>query len=449
MEEQSRETFGSRMGFIFAAAGSAIGLGNIWRFPYLVGMYGGAAFLIVYLIFVAIIGVVCFVGEVALGRHTKQSNVGAFKKIKPSWSNVGLIGIIAGFMILSFYGVVGGWSIYYFFKAIAGFPSIDPSVCADMFVGFISNPISPLIYTAVFMLATIYIVYSGVQDGIEKYSNIMMPVLLVIIIILAIRSMTLPGANAGLEFYLKPDFSKITGETLLAALGQVFFSLSLGMGSILTYGSYLSKNENVPFVSTIVPFMDTFIAFMAGLVIFPAVFAYGFEPTSGAGLVFITLPAIFSEMPAGILFGAAFFFLIFLAALTSAISLLEPVVAYMMEEHGWERHKATLIMGGLIFCVGIFASLSNGVLSGFKVGGLVLFDLLDYVSGNLLLPISGMLTAIFIAWIWGSDNALKEATNDGTIQFAWGKLWANVLIKYVAPILIAVVFMSSIGIIKI
>ncbi|HHV07445.1 MAG TPA: sodium-dependent transporter [Firmicutes bacterium] len=449
MTGESRETFGSKMGFIFAAAGSAIGLGNIWRFPYLVGMYGGAAFLIVYLVMVAIIGIVCFVAEVSLGRHTRQSNVGAFKAIKPSWAPVGLIGIIAGFMILSFYGVVGGWSIYYFFKAIAGFPSADPGVCGDMFGSFVSHPVSPLIFTALFMIATIYIVYSGIQDGIEKYSNIMMPALFVIIVILAIRSVTLPGASAGLEFYLKPDFSKITGETLLAALGQVFFTLSLGMGSILTYGSYLSQDENIPSVCTTVPLMDTLIAFLAGLVIFPAVFAYGFEPTSGGGLVFITLPAVFSEMPAGILFGSAFFFLIFLAALTSAISLLEPVVAYMIEEHGWERRRATVIMGSIIFAVGIFASLSNGVLSGFKIGGMVLFDLLDYISGNWLLPISGLLTAIFVAWVWGSDNALQEATNDGTVEFAWGNLWANVLIKYVAPILIAIVFLSSIGLIKV
>ncbi|HHT70036.1 MAG TPA: sodium-dependent transporter [Firmicutes bacterium] len=449
MGGESRETFGSRLGFIFAAAGSAIGLGNIWRFPYLVGVYGGAAFLVVYLAIVVIIGVVCFISEVALGRHTRQSNVGAFKAIKPSWAPVGLIGIIAGFMILSFYGVVGGWTIYYFFKAIAGFAFPDPGASTDLFVGFISNAILPLIYTAIFMATTIYIVYKGIQDGIEKYSNIMMPALFVIIIILAIRSLTLPGAGAGLEFYLKPDLSKIDGETLLAALGQVFFSLSLGMGSILTYGSYLSQDENIPFVCTIVPMMDTLIAFLAGLVIFPAVFAYGFEPGSGGGLAFITLPAVFNEMPAGNLFGGAFFFLLFLAALTSSISLLEPVVAYMMEEHGWERKKATITMGGLIFVVGIACSLSNGIWSGFIVLDRNIFDLLDFISGNVLLPISGMLTAIFVAWVWGSKNALQEATNDGTIEFAWGNLWANVLIKYVAPILIAVVFMSSVGIIKI
>lgn len=445
---ETRETFGSRIGFIFAAAGSAIGLGNIWRFPYLAGMYGGAAFLVVYLAIVLIIGVVCFIAEVALGRHTRRSNVGAFKAIKKSWAPVGLLGIIAGFMILSFYSVVGGWTIYYFFRAISGFAFADPSASADLFVGFITNPLLPLIFHALFMGATIWICYNGVKDGIEKYSNIMMPALFVIVIILAIRSLTLPGGAAGLEFYLKPDLSKITGESVLAALGQVFFSLSLGMGSILTYGSYLQKDENIPFVSTVVPLMDTSVAFLAGLVIFPAVFAYGFEPTSGGGLAFITLPAVFAEMPAGNIFGAAFFFLLFLAALTSAISLLEPVAVYMVEEHGWERKRAIIIMGSIMFVVGIAASLSQGVWSGFTVGGKVFFDLLDYISSNILLPSSGMLTAIFVAWVWGTKNALQEVTNDGTINFGLGNLWGNLLIKYVAPILIAIVFLSSIGLIK-
>lgn len=449
MHQQSRETFGSQLGFIFAAAGSAVGLGNIWRFPYLVGMYGGAAFLVVYLAIVAVIGIVCFIGEVSLGRHTRQSNVGAFKTLNKPWAPVGLIGILAGFMILSFYSVVGGWTIRYFFQAIAGFSFADPSASGDFFVAFISSPLAPVIYHAVFMAATIWIVYNGVQDGIEKYSNVMMPALFVIIVILAIRSLTLPGGQAGLEFYLKPDFSKITGEVLLAALGQVFFSLSLGMGSILTYGSYLSKKENIPFVSTVVPLMDTLVAFLAGLVIFPAVFAYGFEPGQGGGLAFVTLPAVFDAMPAGNLFGGAFFFLLFLAALTSAISLLEPVVACMVEERGWERKKATLVMGGIIFSVGVLASLSNGVLSGISFFGNNFFDFLDKTSGNILLPISGLLTSLFIAWIWGSNKALKEATNDGTINFSWGNLWANVLIKWVAPILITVVFLSSIGIIKV
>jgi NSS family neurotransmitter:Na+ symporter len=243
-----------------------------------------------------------------------------------------------------------------------------------------------------------------------------------------------------------PDISKFSAEAALAALGQVFFSLSLGMGSILTYGSYLSKKENIPNVSLIVPLMDTTIAFIAGIVIFPAVFSYGFEPSSGAGLTFVTLPAVFSEMPLGQLFGAAFFFLLFLAALTSAISLLEPLIAYMIEEHGWSREKAALIIGGIIFIVGCFASLSMGPLSGFKIGGLVFFDQLDWVSNNLLLPIGGMLTALFISWIWGTKNVLNEVTNEGILDFGLGKFWANVMLKFIAPALVFIVFLTGLNI---
>jgi NSS family neurotransmitter:Na+ symporter len=443
---KEREGFASRIGFIFAAAGSAIGLGNIWRFPWLVGAYGGAAFLAMYLIIVALVGITMFMGEVALGRYAQRSNVGAFKKVNKSFSWLGSIGLIAGFMILSFYSVVGGWVIYYCFRAVIGFNMTDPTLTEQLFVGFISNPLSPLFFHALFMALTIWICYNGVKDGIEKYSNIMMPALFVIILILAVRSLMLPNAIEGIKFYLVPDISKFSAEAALAALGQVFFSLSLGMGSILTYGSYLSKKENIPNVSLIVPLMDTTIAFIAGIVIFPAVFSYGFEPSSGAGLTFVTLPAVFSEMPLGQLFGAAFFFLLFLAALTSAISLLEPLIAYMIEEHGWSREKAALIIGGIIFIVGCFASLSMGPLSGFKIGGLVFFDQLDWVSNNLLLPIGGMLTALFISWIWGTKNVLNEVTNEGILDFGLGKFWANVMLKFIAPALVFIVFLTGLNI---
>lgn len=443
---KEREGFASRIGFIFAAAGSAIGLGNIWRFPWLVGAYGGAAFLAMYLIIVALVGITMFMGEVALGRYAQRSNVGAFKKVNKSFSWLGSIGLIAGFMILSFYSVVGGWVIYYCFRAVIGFNMTDPTLTEQLFVGFISNPLSPLFFHALFMALTIWICYNGIKDGIEKYSNIMMPALLVIILILAVRSLMLPNAIEGIKFYLVPDISKFSAEAALAALGQVFFSLSLGMGSILTYGSYLSKKENIPNVSLIVPLMDTTIAFIAGIVIFPAVFSYGFEPSSGAGLTFVTLPAVFSEMPLGQLFGAAFFFLLFLAALTSAISLLEPLIAYMIEEHGWSREKAALIIGGIIFIVGCFASLSMGPLSGFKIGGLVFFDQLDWVSNNLLLPIGGMLTALFISWIWGTKNVLNEVTNEGILDFGLGKFWANVMLKFIAPALVFIVFLTGLNI---
>ncbi len=444
--QKTREGFASKIGFIFAAAGSAIGLGNIWRFPWLVGAYGGAVFLVIYLAIVVLVGITMFMGEVTLGRYAQRSNVGAFKKINKSFAWIGGIGLIAGFMILSFYSVVGGWVIYYFFRSIIGFGMTDPALTDQLFSGFISNPVLPILFHALFMALTIWICYNGVKDGIEKYSNIMMPALFLIVVILAIRSLMLPGAAEGIKFYLVPDLSKLTTKTALAALGQVFFSLSLGMGSILTYGSYLGKEENIPQVSLIVPLMDTVIAFFAGLIIFPAVFSYGFEPSSGPGLTFVTLPAVFSEMPLGQLFGGAFFFLLFLAALTSAISLLEPIIAYMIEEHGWNRKRASITIGGVIFIVGTFASLSMGPLSGFKIADLVFFDQLDWVSNNLLLPLGGMLTALFISWLWGTQNALREATNNGLLKFELGNFWANVMLKYVAPALVFIVFLTGLGI---
>lgn len=450
MSEQNstREGFASKLGFIFATAGSAIGLGNIWRFPWLAGSHGGALFLIVYLGIVLFIGITLMIGEITLGRHTQRSNIGAFKKVAPGWTWVGGMGLLAGFLILSYYSVVGGWTIYYIFRSLVGFHTVDPKVTGAIFEGFILHPFYPLIFHAIFMGLTIWICYQGVQSGIEKYSNIMMPALFAIVIILAIRSVTLPGAIKGIQFYLVPDWSKFNTETFLAALGQVFFSLSLGMGSILTYGSYLGKKENIPQVGVIVPIMDTFVAVTAGFIVFPAVFAFGFEPGQGPGLTFVTLPAVFSKMPLGNLWGAAFFFLLLLAALTSSISLLEPLTAYMMEEHGWERKRATVILGSIMFVIGIAASLSLGVWSGFKIGGKVFFDQLDWVANSILLPLGGMFTAIVVAWVWGTKNALREVTNDGTLKFGLGNFWANVMLKYVSPALVAILFLTGIGLIK-
>ena len=445
-----RESWASRIGFILAAAGSAIGLGNIWKFPYLAGQGGGAAFVFVYLLAVAFIGLTVMLAEFAIGRAAGLDAIGSFKKLAPRtfWWVTGAFGVLAAFMILSFYGVVGGWSIAYIFKMLFGsLANLSGEEYSNIFVNFITGTTEPILWQLVFMGLTIGIVVAGIQGGIEKWNKILMPAIFVILLLLIVRGLTLEGAMAGIEFYLKPDFSKINGGVILAALGQAFFSLSLGMGAILTYGSYLNKKENIPQVSLIVPIMDTLIAFLAGFIIFPAVFSYGFEPASGPGLTFVTLPAVFSEMPLGQLFGAAFFFLLFLAALTSAISLLEPLIAYMMEEHNWKRQQAALVIGGIIFVVGIFASLSMGPLSGFKIAGLVFFDQLDWVSNNLLLPLGGMFTSLFIAWIWGTQNALKEITNDGLLNFGMGNFWANVMLKYVAPVLVFLVFLTGLKII--
>ncbi len=444
-QTKDRETFGSRIGFIFAAAGSAIGIGNLWRFPWLVGANGGGAFLLLYLIILVVVGVSLFMAEVALGRATKSSNVGAFRKIRPSWAPVGILGPLASFITLCFYSVVGGWIMFYFFRALAGFKVADPSFTADIFSQFTEHSVWPIVFHGIFLTLTALICFKGVRGGIEKYSRILMPALLVLCLILAARSLMLPGALEGLKFFLVPDFSVITPKTILYALSQVFFSLSLGVGAMLTYGSYLPKEESLPRVSLIVPLLDTLVAVMAGLIIFPIVFTYGFQPAEGVGLTFITLPAAFSEMPAGNLFGGLFFLLFFVAAISSTISALEAVVAYFMEEHEWSRKKGTFVSTAIIFVIGCFAALSFGPLSGFTIGGENIFGQLDWLVAALIQPLGGMLTAVFVAWVWGKKAALQEITNDGLINFRLGNVWVDVMLKFVAPVIVIIIFLAGIG----
>ncbi|MEA4883324.1 MAG: sodium-dependent transporter [Clostridia bacterium] len=447
-QDQKREIFGSRLGFLFAAAGSAIGLGSLWRFPWLVGANGGSAFLIIYLVIAVFIGISLFMCELVLGRATQSSNVGAFRKISPSWASLGGLGPLAAFLILCFYSVVGGWIIYYFFRTIAGLNITDPALTAELFNNFTADPVLPLVLHGIFMGLTMLICYKGVVNGIEKASTIMMPILFAIIVPLAVRALTLPGAAEGLRFYLVPDFSRVTAKTFMDAMGQVFFSLSLGMGATLTYGSYLGKHENIPVLSLIVTLVDVLIGFMAGIIIFPIVFSFGFQPGAGTGLTFITMPAIFSEMPAGKLFGSIFFFLFFLSALTSSISLLEAAIAYLIEEHGWDRKRATLVSGTVSFVVGCLASLAMGPLSGFTIKGLNFFGQLDWVSATILQPLCGILTAILVSWIWGSRNAIQEITSDGRVKFALASIWTNVILRCVAPISVGLIFLAGLGVIR-
>ena len=444
-EKKQREQWNSRLGFVLAAAGSAIGLGNLWRFPYLAGQNGGGAFVAVYLGLLVIVGFTIMLAELTLGRYTQLNAIGAYKKISEKWAWVGALGVLAGFMILSFYSVVGGWVINYVIKALTGaFNTADMDALGGMFGGMITNPFNPIIYHAIFMILTLGIVLGGIKGGIEKYSKILMPALFVMLFAIMIRSITLPGAMEGVKYFLVPDWSAINGGVILAALGQVFFSLSLGMGCMVTYGSYISKDENLLKSSLSVPLLDTGAALLAGLAILPAVFAFGFDPAEGPGLVFVTLPAVFSQMPLGGLFGVAFFLLVLFAALTSAISLLEVVVAYVIDEWKWARQKATLVIAGVIFLVGVPASLSIGPWSSFHIlPNMGIFDTLDFISGKILLPLGGMLLAIFLGWVWGIKNAIKEATNDGKLTFPLATVW-TVLIKYIAPVAIAVVFFEGI-----
>ena len=446
MEIKTRGNWSSQFGFIAAAAGSAIGLGNIWRFPYMVGRYGGAAFVLVYLAIIIFIGVPVMNSELLIGRKSERNAVGAFKVLAPGtpWFIVGAMGILAGFIILSYYSVVAGWAVAFIFKS--GAYMATGADYANIFVGHITSSAAPIIWHAIFMFICIGIVAAGIEKGIEKYSKILMPLLVLIMLVLIIRSVTLPGAGEGLSFYLKPDFGKLSAEGILAALGQAFFTLSLGMGCMIVYGSYLKKDQDIPANSYWIAGADTGIALLAGLAIFPAVFAFGLDPGEGAGLTFITLPAVFAAMgPMGHFFGILFFFLLTIAALTSAISLLEVVSAYFIDEAKWNRKKAVWIMGIIIFLLGIPSSLGQGVWSGVKIiGGRDILDSLDFLANNTLLPLGGFLLCIFIGWFWGTTKATEEA-NIGAKSIKLGTTY-SFLIKYVIPVAIFIVFLKSTGV---
>jgi NSS family neurotransmitter:Na+ symporter len=436
-----RESWGGKLGFWLAAAGSAIGLGNIWRFPYLAGANGGAAFVFIYLLLVLTIGFSVMLAEFAIGRHTNLNAVGAFQKLKGGpWQIAGWMGVIAGFVILSFYSVIGGWTIKYIISSFTGMISTSTD-STEYFLNFIANGPQTVLYLAIFMAITIFVVYRGVGKGIEDTCKILMPALFAILVILIIRAVTLPGAFAGIDFYLNPDFSKITGKTILAALGQAFFSLSLGMGCMITYGSYIkSKKDSLPKAAAIITLLDTSAAFLAGFVIFPTVFAFGAEPGAGPGLTFITLPKVFALMPGGQIWSALFFLLLCVAALTSAISLLEVVVAYAIDNLKWPRHKAALSIGGVIFLLGIPSALSQGAVS-LNVLGMSFLDLLDFISNNILLTVGGLLISLFVGWII-PDIAKKETTSHGPFAFQTLWLW---ICRVVAPVAIFIIILGGFG----
>ncbi len=445
-QNHKRGLWATRMGFILAASGSAVGLGNVWKFPYITGQNGGGAFVLVYLICIALVGLPIMLAEFTIGRKTSLNPVGAFYELRPGtpWVGIGFMGVLAGFLILSFYGVVGGWTLAYMVNALTH--SLDqftnPAEAGKFFGSFIGNTGEVIFYHAAFMGLTIAIVIKGVHGGIEKACEILMPTLVLMLIILMIRALTLDGAMEGLKFYLYPDFSKLSGEAILLAMGQAFFSLSLGMGAMITYGSYLPPQENLTSATLYVVLFDTLIALLMGLVIFPAVFAMGLEPTGGPGLVFSVLPAVFTGMPLGWAASILFFILLAIAALTSAISLLEVVVAYFIDQKGWERKKAVLTMGLVIFAIGIPSGLSFGLLAGFKPLGMNFFDHIDNIATNYLLPIGGMMTAVFVGWIWGTEEAHKEIERHET-TFRWAAYWEFV-VRYIAPVAVAIVFITKI-----
>ncbi len=408
-----REQWGSKLGFILAASGSAVGLGNIWKYPHMAGQNGGAAFTIVYLVCILVVGLPILLGELVIGRNTQLSPVGAFNKLadKSNWKWVGFLGVASAFVILSFYGVVGGWTLRYTVYSLSGgFESLSGNADAsgDIFNSFISNSINPIFWQLLFMSFCIGIIIKGVKSGIEEGAKIMMPLIIVILGVLVVRGLTLDGGSEGLIFLFKPKFSDLTPSSIVLALGHAFFTLSLGMGTMLTYGSYLDKKQNLFSSAIWVILLDTAIAMLAGTAIFTIVFAMGADPSAGAGLIFVVLPTIFPQIGGGLVWGTLFFFILFMAALTSAISILEVITAYFIDEKGWSRERATLSFGGVITIVGIFCSLSFGSFNITSIFDISFFDFMDELSSKYMLPIGGALTAIFILNKWGVGAFLDE-----------------------------------------
>jgi NSS family neurotransmitter:Na+ symporter len=442
-----RGSWNTRTGFIIASAGSAVGLGNVWKFPYITGENGGGAFLVVYLICVAAIGTPIMLAEFCLGRKSRKNVVGAYQYFKKGrgWNIAGWMAVAATFMILSFYGVVAGWTIAYMVKsvttAVTGFN--NPKEAGIFFEIFAANTSEVLFYQFLFMFLCAIIVVRGIKSGIERWCNILMPMMLVILLALMVRSLTLPGAMEGVAFFLKPDFSKLTPNSVLVALGHAFFTLSLGMGILVTYGSYLDESHNLPFAALVITVMDTIIAVIAGMVIFPAVFAMGLEPASGPGLIFHVIPTVFSVLNAGNIFSFAFFLLLGIAALTSGISLLEVIVAWFIDEWDWTRKKAVLIISSAIFLFGVPSNLSFGLLSEAKLFGMTFFSIVDFLASNYFLPLGGFFISIFVGWIWGMKGANSEVHNGYLWQdTVYSKGW-GILIRYIAPIAVLFIFISK------
>jgi NSS family neurotransmitter:Na+ symporter len=442
--EQGREQWRSSFGFILAAAGSAIGLGNIWRFPYVAGQSGGGAFVVVYLGCVALICLPYLFAELALGRHTQKNPVGAIRAIRgrTPWVLVGGLGVLTGVCILSYYAVIAGWAFGYIFKSV-----IAPALPHGAFTASVAIEV-PLL--AVFLVLTALVVAGGVEHGIERWSKILMPLLLVLMLLVIVRGLTLPGASAGLEFYLKPDFSKVTGRTVLAALGQAFYSLSLGMGAMITYGSYLPRSSNLRECGGAVAVFDTLIALLAGFMIFPALFALGKDPASGPTLIFVVLPEIFEHMPLGRLVAVVFFGLLSIAALTSTVSLLEVVVSYFVDERRWSRRKAVWIVVVFAFVIGLPSALSQGAVGA--LGDLTLFGnptflyIMDFIFGNISLAIGGLLLSIFVGWIWGAHRAGQEIREGSGMTLTGVRLW-GFFIRWVCPVVIFIVLLNVFGVV--
>lgn len=445
-----REHFGSRFAVIAAMAGSAVGLGNIWRFPYVLGQYGGAAFILVYVVAGVLLALPIFYAESIIGRRSRSDTFGAMNKLAPGtpWRWAGLITIVSPLLILCYYSVVGGWSVQYLFKSLSfSFTDIPAEEVPTLFERFITSAWQPIMTHTAFMVAVAFIVLGGVKSGIEKFSKLAMPALFVLILVIVGYSLTLPGSFKGVEYLLKPDFSKLTADGISAAMGQAFFSLSLGVGTILTYSSYVKKEENLMVSGVGTAVSDLVFALIAAFAVMPAVFAAGLEPGGGPGLVFETLPYIFNRMGTGMpvmttFVSAVFFLAILAAALTSAISMLEVGVAYLTDEWKMNRRRATLLLAFLCWLVGILCSLSFGPLAHLKLLGYTFFDFLDHLCSDWLLPLGGLIFTLFVGWKMSKADVRDEFTNEGTVNTRiFGVVYF--LMRYLAPVGIVVVFLSN------
>ena len=440
-----RGSWSGSYGFMIAAIGSAVGLGNIWRFPYLAGTSGGSAFVLVYILMSITFGVSLLVAELALGRRARLNAYGAYRMMAPRFGFAGGIAVLANILILSFYGMIGGWVIYYLGTSIFA-PGLQTK---EGFELFSSSIFWPVFCQLLFMLATGYFIWKGVSKGIERANRFMMPALFIMLLILDIRALTLPGAFEGVKFLFAFDISKLTFSTIISALGQVFFSMSVGFGIMLTYASYLGRETPLNRASWIIVLSNCGVAVLAGLAILPTVFAFGMEPEQGPGLIFVALPAVFDHLYGGYIFRILFFVLVLLAALSSSISLLEVPVAYMADQHRWPRPKSTVILAVVISLLGILCTLSMGeVLGGFKIFGLGIFGLLDFLSNNLLLPIGGVFICIVVGYIWGIQEAAEEISQGGGHTFFGREVWGW-MIRYVAPVGILVILLMGTGILKV
>ena len=445
-ETENRESWGSRFGFIMAAAGFSIGLGNIWRFPYLVGTNGGGAFVFVYLIICALIGIPLFTMEMSLGRKTQLNPVEGMRSLTKKgspWVLFGWLGVLAAFVILTYYIQIMGWIAAYLLKMGSGqLAGLNAEGYAQAFTDFTSNPLVVGGFTLVCVIIIGLISAKGLENGIEKACKILMPTLFIMLIILAIRSLTLPGAMEGLKWYLNVDFSKITGKTLLAALGQCFFSIGIASGGAFIYGSYLKKDSDIPGDGLIIIGFDTLAALIAGTVIFPAIFALGLQPDAGASLLFVTMSNLFNQLPLGNLFGAMFFLLVFFAALSSALGYLEPIVTTATELFKMNRKKAVWLCLALIFIVGFPTIMAQGPWSDILINGMNFFDFADYLSGNIMMPLGALVLSLYTLFVWKFNNYQKDANlgAEGFKVYSWWKP----LVTVVIPVALLIIFVTGV-----